>query len=39
MIDINITLVEKLIQTQFPKYSHLPIYPVEKSGHDNRTLL
>lgn len=37
MININTTLVKKLIQNQFPEYSHLPIYPVEKSGHDNRT--
>jgi aminoglycoside phosphotransferase (APT) family kinase protein len=37
MIEINTNLVEKLIQTQFPKYAHLPICPVEKSGHDNRT--
>ena len=37
MIEINTSLIEKLIQDQFPKYAYLPIYPVEKSGHDNRT--
>ncbi len=33
--DINV--VEKLVQKQFPKYSHLPIKSVEIQGHDNRT--
>jgi len=30
-------LAHKLIQEQFPEYSHLPITSVEKQGHDNRT--
>lgn len=35
----NITpfLARKLINEQFPEYSHLPITEVEKQGHDNRT--
>lgn len=30
-------LVSKLIAGQFPQWSELPIAPVAKSGHDNRT--
>ncbi len=32
----NITeiLVQELIAEQFPEYAHLPIKPVEFSGHD-----
>ncbi|MGZ9584321.1 aminoglycoside phosphotransferase family protein [Paenibacillus marinisediminis] len=37
MIEINTELVKTLIQKQFPEWMHLPIRPVEKSGHDNRT--
>lgn len=37
MIEINETLVKKLITAQFPEWSHLFISPVKKSGHDNRT--
>lgn len=37
MVEINNELVSKLIKTQFPKWADLPIYSVEKSGHDNRT--
>ncbi|WP_211746000.1 aminoglycoside phosphotransferase family protein [Paenibacillus sp. Marseille-Q4541] len=37
MVDINAELVRKLINAQFAKWSDLPIKPVEKSGHDNRT--
>ena len=34
---INVDLVNKLISDQFPEYAHLPVSPVEKQGHDNRT--
>ncbi|MGE7852216.1 aminoglycoside phosphotransferase family protein [Bacillus paramycoides] len=34
---INVSLVEKLIQEQFPEWEHLEIKPVKFSGHDNRT--
>ncbi|MCL2566416.1 MAG: aminoglycoside phosphotransferase family protein [Defluviitaleaceae bacterium] len=37
MFDINASLVRKLIDTQFPEWRNLPIKPVKKSGHDNRT--
>ena len=37
MIEINKELVQKLIKDQFPNWDCLSIYPVEKSGHDNRT--
>lgn len=37
MIEINTELVIKLIKSQFPQWSHLPISPVEKGGNDNRT--
>jgi len=30
-------MVRKLVDSQFPQWSALPIKPVEKSGHDNRT--
>ncbi len=36
-MDINQGLVQKLIDEQFPEWSHLPIKPVQYSGHDNRT--
>lgn len=37
MVEINTELVKKLIKSQFPQWSDLPIYPVEKGGNDNRT--
>ncbi|MVO98320.1 aminoglycoside phosphotransferase family protein [Paenibacillus lutrae] len=37
MMDINRELVSRLIKSQFPQWSDLPVIPVEKSGHDNRT--
>ncbi|UHA73368.1 aminoglycoside phosphotransferase family protein [Paenibacillus sp. 481] len=37
MMEINKDLVSRLIQGQFPQWSELPVSPVEKSGHDNRT--
>lgn len=37
MIEINKELVQKLISSQFPEWSHLSIYPVARSGNDNRT--
>lgn len=36
-INIDISLVRKLIATQFPEWVDLPIIPVEFSGWDNRT--
>lgn len=36
-MDITIDIVSKLIQTQFPEYKDLEVYPVLLSGHDNRT--
>jgi len=35
--EITLNLVTKLIQEQFPQWADLPIKPVERSGHDNRT--
>ncbi|MCR8659466.1 aminoglycoside phosphotransferase family protein [Paenibacillus endoradicis] len=37
MININVELVSKLINEQFPEWSDLPIRPVQYGGHDNRT--
>ncbi|OON82920.1 aminoglycoside phosphotransferase family protein [Streptomyces tsukubensis] len=34
---IDATLVERLIHTQFPRWSGLPVTPVEVDGWDNRT--
>lgn len=36
-MDINVSLVRRLIATQFPRWAHLPVKPVEFSGWDNRT--
>jgi len=36
-ININVALVHRLIQSQFPEWADLPIKPVEFSGWDNRT--
>ncbi len=36
-VNINIEMIKRLIDNQFPKWSNLEIKPVEKSGHDNRT--
>lgn len=36
-MDISVSLVSRLIATQFPQWGHLPIKPVEFSGWDNRT--
>ncbi|MFC3909340.1 GNAT family N-acetyltransferase [Legionella dresdenensis] len=35
--NITIDLARQLIAEQFPEFAHLPIEPVEKQGHDNRT--
>ncbi len=37
MPEITLSLAKKLINTQFPQWSHLPISPVAYSGWDNRT--
>lgn len=34
---IDLTLVQKLIAAQFPKWHHLSIRPVKQSGWDNKT--
>ena len=36
-INISLSLVRGLITNQFSEYAELPIEPVEKQGHDNRT--
>lgn len=36
-VSITPDLAQKLITDQFPEYAHLPITPVDKQGHDNRT--
>jgi aminoglycoside phosphotransferase (APT) family kinase protein len=36
-VNINESLVQKLISTQFPQWADLPITPVAESGWDNRT--
>jgi aminoglycoside phosphotransferase (APT) family kinase protein len=37
MIKIDVDLVSKLINSQFPKWSNLEIKPVKKGGNDNKT--
>ncbi|MEP5151499.1 aminoglycoside phosphotransferase family protein [Planktotalea sp.] len=36
-IQINTSLVRRLIDAQFPEYTHLPIRAVPEQGNDNRT--
>lgn len=36
-MDIPVDTVKRLINEQFPQWRELPVYPVAKSGHDNRT--
>ena len=36
-IAIDVSLVERLIATQFPQWAHLPVKPVASGGWDNRT--
>lgn len=36
-MEITTSLVKKMIDTQFTEWSDLEVYPVAKSGHDNRT--
>ena len=36
-MEITTALVKKMIDTQFPEWSGLEVYPVAKDGHDNRT--
>ena len=35
--DINVSLVRRLIATQFPQWADLPVEPVEAGGWDNKT--
>lgn len=37
MIEIDATMVKRLICTQFPQWAELPVVPVENGGWDNRT--
>lgn len=37
MPEITLPLVRQLLDEQFPKWRHLPLWPVAQSGHDNRT--
>jgi aminoglycoside phosphotransferase (APT) family kinase protein len=37
MIEIDATLVQQLIHSQFPQWAELPIAPVKNGGWDNRT--
>lgn len=36
-IDVDVTVVKRLITAQFPQWAGLPIKPVDLSGWDNRT--
>jgi aminoglycoside phosphotransferase (APT) family kinase protein len=36
-LDIDISVVARLIAEQFPHWAHLPVRPIEPSGWDNRT--
>lgn len=36
-VDINVSLVRRLVAAQFPRWADLPIEPVESGGWDNRT--
>ncbi len=36
-IDINVSLVRRLVAGQFPQWAHLPIRPVDDDGWDNRS--
>ncbi|PLP58924.1 aminoglycoside phosphotransferase [Mesorhizobium loti] len=38
-VEIEAALVRRLIDTQFPQWTHLPIRKVEPGGWDNRTFL
>ncbi|MBC7528488.1 MAG: aminoglycoside phosphotransferase family protein [Chthonomonadaceae bacterium] len=35
--DIDVSLVSRLVATQFPRWAHLDVRPVELSGWDNKT--
>ena len=36
-MDVDVTVVSRLVAAQFPQWAHLPIEPVEFDGWDNRT--
>lgn len=36
-MEVTTALVKKMIDTQFPEWSGLEVYPMAKDGHDNRT--
>ena len=36
-MDITVEMVRKLVREQFPQWQQLDIFPVVKSGFDNRT--
>ena len=37
MVDIEVSLVRRLVAAQFPQWADLPVTPVAQSGWDNRT--
>ena len=37
MLEITAALAKALVEEQFPEWSDLPVTPVEKDGHDNRS--
>lgn len=37
MPEITVDLARRLVDSQFPQWSHLPVLPVDHSGWDNRT--
>ncbi len=36
-VDINVVLVRRLVDAQFPRWADLPIKPVRSDGWDNKT--
>ena len=36
-MNVNVSLISRLVSGQFPRWANLPIQPVELSGWDNRT--
>ena len=35
--DVDVALVKRLVERQFPQWAHLPVEPVEDDGWDNWT--
>ena len=36
-VEVSVSLVRRLVASQFPQWAHLPVRPVEHGGWDNRT--